>query len=600
MISKKQKSNLYSYYRSRNLFQKMFFGYLILILIPFTVFIIFLITNYQQQKFSKYLADEQRLIQQEDTNFLKRLSQIEGYQFLFHNNKAFINYLNGTYLTVSDELFYYTSEIRPLFSYITASDRYISDILVYSKNKPLVPLPSQLLYREDTSDTVETLQLKGEWSSPETDGNISLIFEVPILNADHFRRMGYMHIRLGSSIFADYFLPAQNSRSRYLNSGSTWYILEDKKVVKITAPEKDSLLTHYLKLEHDYENVSSYRDEGLLVNKQKIDQTDCLLVYITPQTSLSGLSEFQAPILIMTALFLLLSCLYFLIISSFTYRLKRFSKYISKTDYNFLKEYTDEISSDEIGQVISFYNTMVRKISNLITDLHISEMKKSEANYFALQAQMHPHFLYNSLETARMMAEAGNDEPVSNFLYNLGGVIRYSFSSASTKTVNIHLEIETVKKYLELYKVSSNGQIDYCITAQGNLAFIDCPPFILQPLVENSIKHGVGASSAKIFIEVLARTDGKQTVITVSDNGIGIPPDTLETINSVLKGEIEPDLIQKTGSGCLGLRSIIKRIRDFYSDRALFTLESIQGSGTNIQIRITEREDKVERNTFST
>ncbi len=592
MTSKKQKSNLYSYYRSRNLFQKMFFGYLILILIPFTIFIIYLILNYQQQKFSKYLDDEQRLMQQEDTNFFKRLSQIEGYQFLFHNNKALINYLNGTYLTVSEELFYYTSEIRPLFSYITASDRYISDIMVYSKYKPLVPLPSQLLYREDASNTLETLQLKGEWSSPEVDGNISLIFEVPIYKEDHFKRIGYIHIRLGSNIFTDYFQPDQNSQIRYLKSGNNWFMLEDKKVVKITNPNKDSLLAHYLRVERDYENVSSFRDGGLLVNKQKIDQTDCLLVYITPQASLSGLSEFKTPILVMTALFLLLSYLYYLIISSFTYRLKRFSKYIAKTDHNFLKEYKDEISSDEIGQVINFYNTMVRKISNLITDLHISEMKKSEANYFALQAQMHPHFLYNSLETARMMAEAGNDEPVSNFLYNLGGVIRYSFSSASTKIVNIHLEIETVIKYLELYKASSNEQIDYCVTTQGDLSLINCPPFILQPLVENSIKHGVGANSAKIFIKVLASTDGKQTVITVTDNGIGIAPDTLETINLVLKGEIEPDIIQKTGSGCLGLRSIIKRIQDFYSDRALFTLESIQGSGTEIRIMITEKGDK--------
>jgi two-component system sensor histidine kinase YesM len=589
MILKKHKNNLYSYYRSRNLFQKMFFGYFILILIPFTVFIIFLMTNYQQQKFSKYLADEQRLMQQEDTNFLKRLSQIEGYQFLFHNNRALINYLNGSYSTVSDELFYFTSEIRPLFSYITASDRYISDILVYTKYKPLVPLPSQLLYQEDAANTVETLPLKGEWTSPETEDNISLIFQAPIYNADHFKRIGYIHIRLGSSIFADYFLPAHNSRIRYLNTGGNWYILEDKKVVKIINPDKDSILSHYLNVEKGNKSLSSYRDGGLLVNKLEIDQTDCLLVYITPQTSLSGLSEFRTPILIMTALFLLLSCLYYLIISSFTYRLKRFAKYISKTDYNFLKEYKDEISGDEIGHVINFYNNMVRKISNLITDLNISEMKKSEANYFALQAQMQPHFLYNSLETARMMAEAGNDEPVSDFLFNLGGVIRYSFSSASTKNVNIFLEIETVKKYLELYKASSSGQIDYCVTTQGDLSLIDCPPFILQPLVENSIKHGVGAKSAKVFIEVKAQTDGKHTVITVSDNGIGIPPDTLEIIKLVLKGEIEPEIIQKTGSGCLGLRSIIKRIRDYYSDRAHFTLDSVQGSGTDIQITITER-----------
>ncbi len=594
MNSKKYKNNLFSYYRSRNLFQKMFFGYFILILIPFTVFIIFLMTNYQQQKFIKYLADEQRVMQQENTNFLKRLSQVEGYQFLFHNNKPLMNYLNGTYSTVSDEIFYFTSEIRPLFSFITASDRYISDILVYSKYKPLVPLPSQLLYQEDAALTIEILPLKGEWTSPETDDNISLIFRVPIYNADHFKRIGSMQIRLEGSIFADYFLPAQNNRIRYLCSGSNWYILEDKKVIKITDPEKDTLLNHYLKIDKDHDTSGSYRYGGLLVNKQSIDQTECLLVYITPQTSLSGLSEFQTPLLIMTALFLLLSCLYYFIISSFTYRLKRFAKYISRTNYNFLKEYTDEISNDEIGQVINFYNSMVRKISNLISDLHISEIKKSEANYYALQAQMQPHFLYNSLETARMMAEAANDEPVSNFLFNLGGVIRYSFSSASAKNVNLYLELQTVKKYLELYKASSTGQIDYCVTTEGDLSAIDCPPFILQPLVENSIKHGVGKNSAKLFIDVTVKTDGIHTVITVSDNGIGIPSDTLETIKSVLKGEVEPDIIQKTGSGCLGLRSIIKRIRDFYSDRALLTLDSIQGSGTSIQIKIIERGDKHE------
>lgn len=584
-------------YKNMSLVRKMLLGYFVLILLPYVLFLFTLTDSYLTGQYDRFLADEQRSMQQEHATFMNRISQTQGYYTLFQSEKSILNYLTGAYRTESDELFYYNSDIRPLFAYLFSSDSDIQQITVYSCRKPLVALPTHVLYHEDVTKMANSLPVSGTWQFIENDSAAcELIYQVPIFTSDFYKRIGYLEIKLNSEVIADFFHAANIHSNRYLNFQGSWYSILSNSIHPINEGSEDGYLTQYLEIIGTNPDFNSFRQQRTLFNRIHISSMDVQILSVTPGSALGGIGEFWGQLLLMAVLFLLLSFLYYVVISSFTRKLRLFSRYISKTDYNFLEEYDTVPSKDEIGQVITSYNKMIRRIRDLVTDLNISEMKKNEANYFALQAQMQPHFLYNSLETSRMMAESNDDEDVADFLYNLGTVIRYSFAAATTE-VSLQRELDIVTKYLEIYKASFGDSLNYTIESKGDFSTVFCPAFLVQPLVENSIKHGIHNDHRALSITISAEKRKDDTVICVRDNGKGIEESLLHTIRQVLEGGKDPSAIRQTGSG-LGLRSIINRVRDYFGGRAFLEVDSSSETGTLFRIVIQDlSEEKQHENT---
>lgn len=591
------KSRFSGIYKNMSLVKKMLLGYFVLILLPYVLFLFTLTDSYLTGQYDRFLADEQRSMQQEHATFMNRISQTQGYYTLFQSEKSILNYLTGAYRSESDELFYYNSDIRPLFAYLFSSDGDIEQITVYSCRKPLVALPTHILYQEDVSETADELPVSGVWQFKENSaGTCELIYQVPIFTSDFYKRIGYLEIKLNSEVIADFFHSANRDSNRYLNFHGAWYSISGSSIQPVPEHMENDDLTRYRKTIGENPNYNSYRQQRTLFNRIHISSMDIQIISVTPESALGGIGEFWSQLLLMAVLFLFLSLLYYIVISSFTRKLRLFSRYISKTDYNFLEEYDTIASRDEIGQVITSYNKMIVRIRDLVTDLNISEMKKNEANYFALQAQMQPHFLYNSLETSRMMAESNDDEDVADFLYNLGTVIRYSFASATTE-VPLQRELDIVAKYLEIYKASFGDSLEYVMDLKGDFGTVFCPAFLVQPLVENSIKHGIHSDHRTLCITLSAEKRENDTVIFVRDNGRGIDDSLLRTIRQVLEEGKDPSAIRQTGSG-LGLRSIINRIRDYFGSRAILDVKSSPETGTVFRIVIQDlSEEKQHENT---
>lgn len=573
--------------RNMNLRQKMFIGYFLLVALPSLLFIFFLLENYQAQRYDRYLADEQKSLQQNNANFVSRLSQTEGYQLLFQKERALTRYLTGYYKTESDELFYYLSEIQPLFSYLLSSDKQISDLQVHALTSPLVPLPTGITFDESQNGLMTHLPAKGKWelSHNEAENLYQLTFYIPLFTTDYFRRIGLLEISLTDKITSSFFTAKDPRCSRFLLVEDVWYYYDFDSLHPVQDyPGQQELLHQYLKEKPGHQAVRSWKSRTLLVNEIEIDVLDGMLISITPAGKLYRLVEYRWPLLAIFLLFILLSIIYYILISSFTRRLLLFSQHIDKTDYDSLNPFQTKSINDEIGKVITAYNGSVQRVRNLLDDLNISEMKKNESDYFMLQAQMNPHFIYNSLETARMMAEINDNEEVADFIFNLGSVVRYSFSSAS-KEISLQEEIETTRKYLEIYFASSGGNISYTIQKQEDFSTVFCPPFILQPLVENSIHHGTNPQSHSILIQLTVKREYEKILILVEDNGIGIDSETLSTIQNVCLEMTDTDRIRQKRTG-LGLRSVIKRLRDYYGDSVSISVESAPKTGTLFTISL--------------
>lgn len=231
---------------------------------------------------------------------------------------------------------------------------------------------------------------------------------------------------------------------------------------------------------------------------------------------------------------------------------------------------------DEIGRLSTSINDMLVRITELT---HLSEheaMLSQRAAYDMLAAQIHPHFIYNTLENLRMMAEINDDDQVADLLYALGRMLRLSISD-QTSTGEVSMEIEHVQTYLLLQQMRMNGKLEYQIDpVDPSVNNIKCPRFLLQPVVENAIKHGFSGTEKTGRIHITSGWYEKGVFLRVTDSGVGLTKARQDDIAESLKHR-KPISNAKGG---IGLANVHARLQMFYGPEAGLTLESEAGKGT--------------------
>ena len=231
---------------------------------------------------------------------------------------------------------------------------------------------------------------------------------------------------------------------------------------------------------------------------------------------------------------------------------------------------------DEIGRLSASINDMLGRITELAYISEREAMLSQRAAYDMLAAQIHPHFIYNTLENLRMMAEVNDDGQLADQLYALARMLRLSISDA-TSTGAVSMEIEHVQTYLQLQKMRMNDMLDYEIEpVPPEISSVKCPRFLLQPLVENAIKHGFSEQEKAGCIHITSGKYRKGIYLRVQDNGRGIDPEKLD----VIRESLQHDHAISTSRQSIGLDNVNSRLRMFYGPEAKLTIESAPGEGT--------------------
>ncbi|MFC5528667.1 sensor histidine kinase [Cohnella yongneupensis] len=249
--------------------------------------------------------------------------------------------------------------------------------------------------------------------------------------------------------------------------------------------------------------------------------------------------------------------------------------------------------NDEVGRLGHLYNTMVGRIKLLIDDVYASSLKQREAELKALQSQINPHFLYNTLNMIQWTALKKDDQEISEMVVALSQVFRLSLNSGRD-FVELEHEIELVRYYLFLQQKRYPARLHFEIEIDPSLKHFQMPKLLLQPLVENAIIYAIEPTegTGNIHIRAERETDDSEeewVVLEVSDNGPGIPE---ERINELMK-EAKPtpskvaQTLNATRSG-MALANIKERLTLFY-EHAEFDIQSKVGIGTRVRIRIRQR-----------
>lgn len=268
---------------------------------------------------------------------------------------------------------------------------------------------------------------------------------------------------------------------------------------------------------------------------------------------------------------------------SITRPILRLSKAISGVDKGNMGNKVEVMSNDEIGRLSNNYNIMLDRISNLMEQIYWEQKKKRQYELAALQSQINPHFLYNTLDSIRYLALVQRSEDIFNMITALAMFYRTVLSKGEN-IITVKEEIDNVSYYLTIQKIRYENKFTYSLDVDKEILDSHIVKLSLQPLVENSIYHGIRPSSAPGQINIRGYIEDKNIVIIVSDNGIGMKSELTK---------ISPGSFPETTGRSFGLKSVDERIKIYFGNEyGIRSVTSKKNSGTTIEIVLPFRDDE--------
>ena len=222
-------------------------------------------------------------------------------------------------------------------------------------------------------------------------------------------------------------------------------------------------------------------------------------------------------------------------------------------------------------------NAMIDKINELLEQVTTEQIRLRKAEFELLQAQINPHFLYNTLDAIIWLAEAGEQKRVVGMVRNLSDFFRTSLNQG--KDINsIKEEMLHVKSYLEIQHVRYQDILSYDIEVPESLYIYSIPKITIQPLVENALYHGIKNKRGMGHISIRGQAGEKDFTITVTDDGIGIDETRLRQVQSGIQNKV------LTGKDFYGLYNVCERIRLNFGEEYGIFIESVYGEGTSVRV----------------
>lgn len=232
---------------------------------------------------------------------------------------------------------------------------------------------------------------------------------------------------------------------------------------------------------------------------------------------------------------------------------------------------------DEIGRLIDSFNYMSNKIDLLIQEVYEGRLAQKNAEIEALQAQINPHFLYNTLDSINWMLIDRGENDISEIVVSLGKLMQYCVDTGDA-LVTLEQECQYVQDYLRIQKNRLEDRLQYSLEIEESIRSLRVPKLILQPLVENSIRHAIEPFQREGFISIRAWTQNGRAEIAVSDNGCGMSQAQILALTQPAG--------QEEGRTGIGVRNVARRLKLFFGEESGLVIESRPDAGTRVTIVI--------------
>ena len=237
---------------------------------------------------------------------------------------------------------------------------------------------------------------------------------------------------------------------------------------------------------------------------------------------------------------------------------------------------------DEISKMSEAFNLMVSNIRNLIDEKYNIQLTQRTSQLKALQAQINPHFMNNTLQAIGSKSLDCGMENVYEMTLALSKMLRYSIKAGGT-LVTVKDEINNINDYLFIQKSRFEDKLEYSIDIPEDLYNIKIPKLLFQPIVENAINHGIEPKKEKGTVMIQCRENLGSLDIIIQDDGVGMPFEDLAALREELKQVFEG---KETESDSLGIQNVAQRLRLVLGNECSLSVESLIDQGTTINIRV--------------
>jgi len=399
--------------------------------------------------------------------------------------------------------------------------------------------------------------------------------EIRDISSLDFLPLGTFHVYLDVDTMMDYF----GRRNPYLDNVSIniFYkgVLLNQKL-KGPVPEIDSFLEGSKKYRIFDEGQESYfatfipgRHEGMefvaVRNLKDYRRINTML------TRILSLSQFLIVLILFTV-----SRRYVKGITEPLVRLSRKISVFELQNFDIILEIPESREiTDEIRNLYQDVNLALNKIQTQVHEDYMKQMSIQEAQLNMLQSQMNPHFLYNTLDSIKWMAQGSGQKDISRMILALSRLMRHTLGDQRSR-LPLEEELKFLEEYLYIQKIRFQEKLDVQLIVDPDVPGCLVIPFLVQPLVENSIKYGVEEGPGSINITVHISRENGYVKITESDNGPGFP---LEVIRDF------PHIKSNREEGRLGLPNLEKRLSLYYRGKAELTLTNLENGGSQSTIR---------------
>lgn len=251
-------------------------------------------------------------------------------------------------------------------------------------------------------------------------------------------------------------------------------------------------------------------------------------------------------------------------------------------DHNLDQQYIPKYN-DEIADLSSNFNAMMFRISELVQNIRVVEKQKRQEEMKALQAQINPHFLYNTLDTVYWLAKMDDNEEVASMIADLASFFRLSLNKGKEWTT-VEREVEHAATYLRIQRKRFYGGFDFHIEIDDDVRRMKVPKLILQPIVENTLLHGFEGITRQGVIRIYARQEEERLTFTVVDNGIGMDKQMVQWLNIKrhFKQSDNDSKGESQNNSGYALRNIRERIELYAGSKYGLTIESEENEGTQV------------------
>ncbi|WP_254664588.1 cache domain-containing sensor histidine kinase [Gottfriedia luciferensis] len=396
-----------------------------------------------------------------------------------------------------------------------------------------------------------------------------------------FSNGGYLVVRILNSYF-------QVEESNLSPGEKDYMMLLDRDLAPITDNYGIDIQKFLLE---GYESIKVNKKQYMIVT-QPSAKTGWTLVILKPT---SFLNERVTPVrkatLLSGAIGLIIFVISSIILATMITRpIKKLTNTMKNAKMDELKINKESAASLEIIELNRTYNQMVENTNHLIQVVYEKELLRSQTELKALQAQIDPHFLYNTLNALYWSLDDRGEEDLAEIVIAMSGLFRYTIGNAnSSEWVTIQAALDQIERYLQIMKMRLGERLLWEISVESNLLAIKIPKLLIQPLVENAIMHGIESSRERgcVLVKIKRINDSSNLLVTVKDNGPGINRESLNALNLAIKND---NVSSFKGMG-MALTNVNKRIKLYYEgyDLSGLRLESEIGKGTTVLFEVPDK-----------